>query len=81
MNSIEETINELTTGDEVIIYSKGIPAHDTQPLPEQGVFLQHRFSESHHHPLWIEIVQERRYGKVTMSFPLNNIQSIMVLNQ
>ena len=81
MNSIEEKINELTMGDEVIVYSKGIHAHDTQPLPEQGIFLQHRFSESYNHPLWIEILQERGHRKVTLTFPVNNIQSIKVLNQ
>ncbi|RFS16985.1 hypothetical protein [Emticicia sp. C21] len=81
MNSIEEKINELTTGDEVIVYSKEITAHDTQPLPEQGVFLQHRFSESYHYPLWIEILQERGHRKVTLTFPVANIQSIKVLNQ
>jgi hypothetical protein len=81
MITLEEKINELTEGDEVIIYSKSIPAHETQPLPEQGVFLQHRFSESYHHPLWIDIIQERGQRRVMMTFPVSNIESITVLNE
>ena len=81
MESIEEKINELIEGDEVIIYSKPIPLFETQPLPEQGKFLQHRFSESDKHPLWIEIVQPRDNRKVTMTFPLANIQTITILEQ
>jgi hypothetical protein len=79
MTTIEEKINELTEGDEVIIHSKPIPEYTTQPLPEQGKFLQHRFSESDKHPLWIEIIQQRFNRKVTMTFPIANIQSIAVI--
>jgi hypothetical protein len=79
METIEEKINALVPGDEVIIHSRPIPAHDTQPLPEQGRFLQHRFSESDKHPLWIEILQERGQRKVTMTFPIVNIRSITIL--
>ncbi|GAB3517645.1 hypothetical protein [Emticicia fontis] len=81
MESTEEKINALTPGDEVIIHSKPIVVHGTQPLPERGHFLQHRFSESDKHPLWIEILQERDFRKITMTFPLANIQSITVINQ
>ena len=81
MNALEEKINELTEGDEVIIYSRPNLLHETQPLPEQGRFLQHRFSGCDKHPLWIEIVQPRDNRKVTMTFPLASIQSITILQQ
>lgn len=81
MESIENKINALTMGDEVIIGSKPNLEDQTQPLPERGKFLQHRFSESDRHPVWIEISQEREYRKVTMTFPVSNIQSITVIDE
>lgn len=80
MTTVEQRINELTTGDEVIVGSKAIPVYQTQPLPERGKFLQHRFSNSEKHPLWIEIVQPRGNRKITMTFPVANIQSITIID-
>lgn len=79
MITVEEQIDQLTEGDEIIVTSKPIPVYQTQPLPEQGRFLQHRFTESDKHPLWIEIIQTRGNRKITMTFPIANIQAITII--